>query len=53
MGLFGSKYSKFVEDLPDVSGKVFVITGKPSKSQYCVYRDEDRNNQEHVMMKRF
>ena len=28
MGLFGkSKYSKFEQDLPDVSGKVFAITG--------------------------
>ena len=28
MGLFLSRYEKFVKELPDVTGKVFVITGK-------------------------
>jgi hypothetical protein len=28
MGLFLSKYEKFDKGLPDVTGKVFVITGK-------------------------
>ena len=33
MGIFASKYSRFESELPDVSGKVFVITGK---SKGCV-----------------
>ena len=33
MGLFLSKFEKFEKDLPDVSGKVFVITGKPSQAK--------------------
>lgn len=28
MGTFLSKFNKFEKTLPDVSGKVFVITGK-------------------------
>ena len=28
MGIFLSKYAKFEKKLPDVLGKVFVITGK-------------------------
>jgi hypothetical protein len=33
MGIFGSRFSKFEAKLPDVSGKVFAITGKSTQSR--------------------
>lgn len=36
MGLFMSRYSKFDKTLPDVSGKVFAITGKQASQCLCL-----------------
>jgi len=35
MGIFASKYSQFESELPDVSGKVFVITGTTSGTGFA------------------
>jgi len=44
MGLFLSKYQKFEKELPDVSGKVFVITGTTSGTGFVAARTVAKHN---------
>merc|ERR1719356_1466427 len=52
MGLFGSKFSKFEADLPDVSGKVFAITGTTSGTGFAAAECVARRNGEVILLNR-
>merc|ERR1719428_2317038 len=52
MGLFGSKYSKFESGLPDVSGKVFAITGTTSGTGFAAAECVAKRNGEVILLNR-
>jgi len=52
MGIFLSKYSKFEKGLPDVSGKVFVITGTTSGTGFVAARTVAKHNGEVLLLNR-
>lgn len=52
MGIFHSKFSKFNKDLPDVSGKVFVITGTTSGTGFIAAKTVAEHNGEVVLLNR-
>lgn len=52
MGIFGSKYSKFESGLPDVSGKVFAITGTTSGTGFAAAECVARHNGEVILLNR-
>mmetsp|Transcript_11659 Transcript_11659/g.29520 ORF Transcript_11659/g.29520 Transcript_11659/m.29520 type:complete len:332 (+) Transcript_11659:116-1111(+) len=52
MGIFGSKYSTFVKDLPDVSGKVFVITGTTSGTGFVAAKTVAKFHGEVILLNR-
>lgn len=52
MGLFGSKFSKFEAALPDVSGKVFAITGTTSGTGFTAAECVARHNGEVLLLNR-
>jgi len=52
MGLFGSKFSKFERELPDVSGKVFVITGTTSGTGFSAAECVAKHNGEVLLLNR-
>lgn len=52
MGLFPSKYQKFEKELPDVSGKVFVITGTTSGTGFVAARTVAKHNGEVLLLNR-
>jgi len=52
MGLFENKFSKFVKTLPDVSGKVFVITGTTSGTGFVAAQTVAEHNGEVLLLNR-
>jgi len=52
MGIFLSKYAKFEKGLPDVSGKVFVITGTTSGTGFVAARTVAKHNGEVLLLNR-
>jgi len=52
MGIFLSKYSKFEADLPDVSGKVFAITGTTSGTGFVAAQTVAKHNGEVILLNR-
>lgn len=52
MGIFGSKYSKFERELPDVSGKVFAITGTTSGTGFVAAETVAKHNGEVILLNR-
>lgn len=51
-GIFLSKYSKFEKELPDVSGKVFAITGTTSGTGFIAARTVAKHNGEVLLLNR-
>lgn len=52
MGIFLSKYSKFEKGLPDVSRKVFVITGTTSGTGFVAAKTVAKHNGEVILLNR-
>jgi len=52
MGIFASKYSRFESELPDVSGKVFVITGTTSGTGFVAAECVARHGGEVLLLNR-
>lgn len=52
MGIFLSKYSTFEADLPDVSGKVFAITGTTSGTGFVAAQTVAKHNGEVILLNR-
>jgi NAD(P)-dependent dehydrogenase (short-subunit alcohol dehydrogenase family) len=52
MGIFLSKFGKFEKDLPDVSGKVFVITGTTSGTGFNAAKTVAKHNGTALLLNR-
>ncbi|OEU18907.1 NAD(P)-binding protein [Fragilariopsis cylindrus CCMP1102] len=52
MGLFLSRYEKFVKELPDVTGKVFVITGTTSGTGFIAAETVAKQGGEVLLLNR-